>query len=284
MPESPEIASQVYWINKFVHDKEFYGIKNCGKYIFDPDEFTSSFRKPMQYIKSKGKVIFMQFHNIGVAIHHKMGGYFTLTKDKYCQVVFYFRGIGESKKTGMNITKLYLSNSRFGNFDICDSKIIQEKIDALKPDFIGDFRIDLSTWRRNIKQASKKRGIYDLLLSQKDICSGLGNYLCANILYRAKLHPKETLDKLTIDDIEQLYSICETTVKEYYDNHIIEIDKYIVAHPDFKINENGLSLDYATKHHDVYMQKTDPLGNQIKTLKLAGRTCHYSPTIQKLRK
>ena len=54
------------------------------------------------------------------------------------------------------------------------------------------------------------------LLKHQEYFSGIGNYLCNEVLYRARLHPNRVLGSLSNEDINLLFHTCLTTVAEAY--------------------------------------------------------------------
>ena len=126
------------------------------------------------------------------------------------------------------------------------------------------------------------------------IGSGLGNYLCSEILYKSKLSPYRTLKSLTRKDIDNLcYSIKYIIKLSYYNNsttyinsipkkfiesHKTEIDngKYPNYHSDIKFKKNQIF------EFEIYGKKIDKLGNEIYPDKIInkGRTTYWVKNIQ----
>src|SRR3989304_5872633 len=64
------------------------------------------------------------------------------------------------------------------------------------------------------------------LMNQKYF-SGLGLYLCCEILYLSKIKPDRILSELTDDEIKELFDVILTTVKRSYDSGGHTIKSYI---------------------------------------------------------
>ena len=110
----------------------------------------------------------------------------------------------------------------------------------------------------------KNKWIFDFLLEQKHV-SGIGNYLCNEILYASKVSPFRILEDLSEEDILNIY---ENALEIIYQSYMEQgpTDGYI---------EGGR---FQLK---VYQQSHDPLGNIVfKDTKSAERTIHYVPNIQ----
>lgn len=175
----------------------------------------------------------------------------------------------------------YFSDMRnFGTFKFStDKNALDKKLKTLSPDFLKDEDFDLSTIQKY------KEPIVKILMDQKKVGSGLGNYLTAEILYRAGISPHRHGNKLSDDDIDVLTYWIKYMVKLcYIDNHIgymvnlekeankIQRKKY---HPHIKIKDKEFQFL-------VYRQKVDPDGNKVKAEKIIdNRTTYWVPVVQK---
>lgn len=165
----------------------------------------------------------------------------------------------------------------FGTFKFTtDKKELESKINSLKPDFLKD-DFDLS----NITKY--KTPIVKLLMDQKKLGSGIGNYLSAEILYMAKLSPFRTGASLSKFDVENLiYAIKFMTKLSYINNKIgyMTIFKNIYIpqinyHPEIELG--GAQFKF-----NVYRQKKDPNGYLVEASKIIkGRTTYWVPSVQK---
>jgi formamidopyrimidine-DNA glycosylase len=197
-------------------------------------------------------------------------GMWSFSKPDYVKAVLIF----SNKKIA------YFSDMRnFGTFKFSnDKKALDKKILKLTPDFLKD-DFDLSGITKY------KTPVVKVLMDQTKMGSGLGNYLTAEILYRAKISPHRKCDKLSEKDIKNLtYWIKYMTKLSYTDNHIgymIDLEdeaehiprkKY---HPEIKLKNKDFQFE-------VYHQKTDPHGNPVKAEKIiSGRTTYWVPAVQK---
>ena len=59
-------------------------------------------------------------------------------------------------------------------------------------------------WFRTRVYKHYRKQLYTFLYDQA-ICSGIGNYLRADIMYKAKFHPKRTMHSLSESDIDTLW-------------------------------------------------------------------------------
>lgn len=179
----------------------------------------------------------------------------------------------------------YFSDMRnFGTFKFSnDQDALDKKIEELSPDFLKDEDFDLHRIQKY------KIPIVKILMDQKKIGSGIGNYLAAEILYRAKISPHRKGNTLTDEEIETLEYWIKYVIKlSYVDNRIgymvnledesqkIKRKKY---HPDIKLKEKTFKFL-------VYQKKEDPYGHKVKRDKIVGtgknmRTTFWVPVVQK---
>ncbi len=131
--------------------------------------------------------------------------------------------------------------------------------------------------------------IVTVLMDQKKIGSGIGNYLSAEILYRSKISPHRICKDITDNEIKILEYWIKYVVKlSYAHNKIgyminLEDDhhnvKKINYHPKIKLHENTFKFY-------VYRRKQDPFGNKVIGDKIVGsgvnkRTTYWVPSVQK---
>lgn len=182
----------------------------------------------------------------------------------------------------------------FGKVSIySDKSEIENKISLLAPDALKS-DIDDITFRTMVDKFNKSKPhaiLYKVLMDQtkkNGLFSGLGNYLVAEILYRAKISPLREIGTLTEkEQLKLLHSIKYTTKLSYYNNpsdylsnikqflkkhkkYLDENKKYPVYHKDIKLKDKVFEFN-------VYKRKTDKLGNIVKTNKtlVKGRTIYW---------
>ena len=123
-------------------------------------------------------------------------------------------------------------------------------------------------------------------MDQKKVCSGIGNYLVAEILYRDEISPHRLSDSLTDEEIKNLkYWIAYVVKLSYVANDIgyminlkNEKDKITRKnyHPEIKLKKSDQEFRF-----NVYKKKFDPLGNKVTAEKIiAGRTTYWVKKVQ----
>lgn len=189
----------------------------------------------------------------------------------------------------------YNDQLNFGTFNILDKKNYDKKLREIADDVLRtDETFDEFTAR--VKDLEKKHGsksILPILMNQKLLYSGIGNYLSVEILYRAKLSPYRTLKSLDKDDLKELYNSIRYVVKlSYYNNKT----GYRTHYGDYndkhkKLIEEGKVPDYLedVKLKDkefefkVYMREKDDKNRDVLADKKInkGRTTYWVPDYQK---
>lgn len=160
---------------------------------------------------------------------------------------------------------------------------LNKKLKQLGPDFLKDEDF-------NIKKVKKYDDpIVKILMQQGKIGSGIGNYLVAEILYRAKISPYRSGSSLTNRELKKLeYNIKYVVKLSYLDNetgYMINLKDELGKlkkknyHPEIVICDDCFEFL-------IYKKKQDPYGNPIKIAKIVKngksyRSTHWVPNIQK---
>jgi formamidopyrimidine-DNA glycosylase len=283
MPEGPEVALTAEILNKKLKNNILESIEFVsGRYgpgRTKPKGF-NSFEKnlPLKLTKvdSKGKFMWFEIKNPESkwTIWNTFGltGMWSFFKPQSERAVLTF-------KDG---TQVYYSDQRnFGTFIFSDDpEELEAKLDELAPDFLKTDDIDFE----QIQKINKS--IDAILTDQKKIGSGIGNYLVAEILYRAKLSPHRLGSSLDENEIKRLEYWTGYTIKLAYDSNDIgymvnlteEASKFkrIDFHPDIKLKKQ------TEFKFQVYRQKMDPHGNKVTAEKRPnGRSIYWVKAVQK---
>lgn len=289
MPEIAEIALTAEILEKNLKKKKLISFDFVsGRYTKrDPvgySDFCESLPLTLNRVDSRGKFLWFEFSDSSNNVWYVwntfgLTGMWSLANDddtpNYLRAQLIFKG-------GINANFSDMRN--FGTFKFSkNSNELNDKLDSLSPDFLkdDDFNLDNIT--------KYKTPIVKILMDQKKVGSGLGNYLVAEILYRAGISPHRLGSTLTKADIKNLTYWIKYVVKlSYIDNHtgyMINLDKEsskihrINYHPDIKLADK--TFDFL-----VYRKKTDPDGNPVKAEKIVGtgdnkRTTYWVPKVQK---
>lgn len=283
MPEIAEIAITAEIINsKFKKHTlvsfDFIG----GRYARNPpvnyDLFNEDLPMVLKNANSKGKFLFMSF------IGEKTNWYVWNTLGLSGRWSLNELPFSKAMLTFSDGSVLYFSDQRnFGTIKFSTDVVsLNKKLKELSPDLLKD-DFDLE------KITKYKIPVVKILLDQKKIGSGIGNYLSAEILYRAKISPHRLSSSLTKKEIKNLdYWIRYVIKLSYMDNHVgymmgldEEADKIKRKnyHPEIKLKDETFKFN-------VYRKKFDPKGNKVKADKIVGsgkqmRTTYWVPSVQK---
>jgi len=310
MPEGAEILLTSQFLNTKLKNKYITKMKILsGRYTHQTLVGKSLMKNKLKIIKvdSKGKFMWIELKdennkNIYIMNTFGMSGKWILNDESNNRIKFTI-----NNKVNLYLVDLYFNDIRnFGTIKITrDKKELDKKLDNLGIDLIKS-NMTLDKMIKHIiefiekKNESKRKtnnNIVKVLMTQdtKGIGSGIGNYLCAEILYRAKISPHRDITSLTDNEIKNLAkSIREILKRAYVNNqtpylaHLatfikshhsnIKKEKYKDYFPDIKLNKkNGLNFNFK-----VYNQKVDPFGNKVTKSNIYNdRITWYVPKIQK---
>lgn len=276
MPEVCEVALTAQILHQklrknIISDVEILGGRYSKKTFEGYEEMIQSLPLKIRKIDSVGKFLWFEFYG-----------------KKYLMNTFGLTGMwGFSKienaalKIKTNKHDIWFSDvRRFGTIQFTsDVKKIKDKILSLQPDLLKTDDFDLSLVKKS------KQKIIKILMDQKKIGSGIGNYLAAEILYRAKISPHRIGNSLSDEDLERL---------KYYIKYVIKLC-YLDNHTGYMVNlkdhlNNVERLDYhsdiilkeSTFKFRVYGKKLDPKGNEVIADKIiANRSTYWVPAVQK---
>lgn len=178
---------------------------------------------------------------------------------------------------------IYLDMRNFGTLKISrDPDLLQAKIDTLEPCLL-EGRLDVDRLTRY------RKPIVAVLMDQCAIGAGIGNYLAAEILYRAKIDPHRPGSSLTKRERQELSYWTAYLIKlAYYKNFHRLQDRPSVNLPQPQFREYHPEIEISTEHyvHHVYRQKEDPDGNPVQVAQIvkqgsAWRSTYWVPAVQK---
>ncbi len=295
MPESCEIRVISEYLNKVW----------TGKLIVslgwdDKSKFNKTGIKGIELVKvpcrvvgvfPRGKLIIIETVNSeGMTVYMVsqlgMEGKWIHTKDNYSNFRIYFGDLNQNR-TAYEITdRWYFSDSRhFGHFNVYSDLTEPGKshgpcllttalvakgtvrLEDLRPyQSISDLNYFTSKLRNGRLKAKQ---ICDFLMEQKHV-SGIGNYLRAEVFFRAKMDPRKLLSSFTDDDIIILYNAIMVQMVIAYEARGLTIKSYW----DPEGNAGKCPLQ-------AYNQTTDPMGNPVEKFKdKNNRMVHWVPAVQ----
>lgn len=215
-----------------------------------------------------------------------MEGKWIHAKEKHSNFRIYFGGLNRDKTKYEIHDKWYYDDSRhFGHFNVySDLTEIGKKhgpcllttalvgAGSIKSDDLRPYQpiTTLTEFKKKLQSGRiPTKHICDFLMEQKYF-SGVGNYLRAEILYRAKINPTKQLQSFSDDDITELYNSILAQMLIAYGARGLTIKSYW----DPEGNAGKCPLQ-------VYKRTTDPYGNPVEHFKDKGkRMVHWVPVIQ----
>ena len=285
MPEICEVALTAEILHRKLKNKVLTSIKFFGDtYKYGPNGtkpegynlFVKSLPLKIKKVDSRGKFLWFELTDDNITWYiwntFNLKGGWSLEDDTHKRAQFNFEN---------DVVAYYYDTLGWGTFKFSKSQEdLRKQLELLSPDFLKDDNFDLS----NITKYKSK--IVGVLMDQKKIGSGIGNYLVAEILYHAKISPHRKCNTLTNDEIKQLTYSIKYIIKICYmyggSKYMHKLEKElnklprIDYHPNIKIKKSDQKFMFM-----VYNEKTDPLGNPVKEEKIVGkRTTYWVPNVQ----
>lgn len=161
---------------------------------------------------------------------------------------------------------------RFGTLKfIFDVDEHQKKLGSLAPCvFDRNFSFDEFA-RRTKKHASKLIG--EVLMDQRALVAGVGNYLRAEILYAARINPFRSLESLSEIELSHVWSSMLHVTRTAYEAKGATFRTHL--------NVDG-SMGAYTDDMKVYGRRFDPLGNGVvRACDAKNRTLWWVPKVQR---
>ena len=265
MPEAPEIiiTSQqlLNEVNKTLSNVDIISGRYTHQTLLGYEELKFPYR--IKNVFTKGKFLWIELSkNTFIYITFGMTGEFSFEESKNTRIQF-----------TINNKKLnFIDPRNFGTIEFSTNKDkLQQKLNKLAPDVLRTIMTDTDIVNMiyEFNQTRKNKNLVKVLMDQNSVVSGIGNYLCAEILYDAKLNPHRETTSLTQQELLTLahsirkiskYAYCDNNIK-LYDFHIdIPVKKFIL---------------------NVYQQPYDKYGNKvIRDEIIKGRIIHWVDEVQ----
>jgi formamidopyrimidine-DNA glycosylase len=291
MPEGPEILLTAQYLLSKAKKRYINNVKIIsGKYTHMQLQGFSllSERLRIEDINSKGKFMWITLTSNNRIIYlmssFGMTGSWGFTQSNSTRLIFELEGAKTYKLC-------YDDPRNFGNIIVTDNLAVLEKkinslgIDLIQSDLTHKHMTEhLTEQIAHIKNSNRKNNnIVTVLMSQdinKGIGAGIGNYLCAEILYDAKISPHRDITDLSNSEIKLLAGSIRKIMKHAYVNNTTEymtrFGKFIASRyekiksgklPNYYSDIKLVNTEFRCK---VYGQKKDLLGNPVIGEKING--------------
>lgn len=211
----------------------------------------------------KGKLIFFMLENDSFVLNTLgMTGSWSQKETKHARIKLEF-------DTGLPV--YFLDSRNFGTLKFIRGRNnFLEKLDSLGPDMLSE-DVSVSLFQERLLKYPDKT-LPEVLMNQSVIC-GVGNYVKAEALWRARLSPHRKVESLSNSDFVNLNDSIKEVLRLAYKSRGASIRDYKDPNGD----DGDATLDFA-----VYGLKKDPMGNKIiKEDTMDGRTTHWAPDWQK---
>ena len=271
MPELPEVSRTAMSLNQRLQNSTINEINILsGRYIRhgNPkgyDEFITKLPAKVEKVDFRGKLILFHlidrdgmkwwiWNTLGMS-----GGWKSEhTKHGHVEIV---------STNG----KYYFTDARnFGTMKFVNSEVeTKRKVESMGPNHLND-AIDDATFKHRLMLKSDQT-LAEVLMNQ-GLIGGIGNYIKAEVLYRARLSPHRKVETLSDVDFSNLNAATEEVVKGSFANGGASIRTYSGME-----NEKG---DFPF-FFQVYGRKTCENGFEVvREQTLDGRTTWWCPDIQ----
>lgn len=223
-------------------------------------------------VKSYGKKVIMELSNNQYLITSLgMTGAWSYTNGNHNRVIIDL-GRSTGRLSTRTLTIYYQDARNFGNLYLTND--LKTYLSDLGPDiFLGrEVRdsITSQSWLGIFRNPKIKNWQICKAMMDQTIIAGVGNYLKAEILYRARLAPDRLVSDLQDNELETLRVCTMDIPREVYEYKGLTISTY--WSPD------GTRGSYPVK---VYKRETDDEGNEVVTDTFKdSRTTHWVPDLQ----
>jgi formamidopyrimidine-DNA glycosylase len=198
MPELPEVETFKRYLDKTSLKLLITGIQVIDNRILNTDEIhLREFLKSKRFESSTrhGKYLLVYLKPRYLVMHFGMSGdleYFDKNENppKFSKVIFQFNN-------GFNLA--YISIRMFGKVAIANS--IEE--------FIKDKKLGPDAYKMTLKEfeeaVQRRSAIAKNALLNQSFIAGIGNIYSDEILFRAKIHPKTSINSLSENKVKELF-------------------------------------------------------------------------------
>lgn len=227
MPEGPEIKLNWDLLNRLLAGKELVGLEFLsGKYVDKSSKFEKVLvghralvrELPLKVVDvgRRGKFIWWEMENgMVVGISFGMSGRFSQDGEaKHQRVEVDVRVEGDGVGGGEPF--YYVDARNFGSWQFWkDDSELKKKLDDLGFDILDDDNLKKEEVVTLFRKYDRQE-ITQALMSQK-VLAGVGNYIKAEALYRAKIWPYAKVSELSDSELWDLYRAAVEVAKASYE-------------------------------------------------------------------
>lgn len=292
MPEGPEVAQTAYELDAMLKGQSVVQVKILLP--LDRNRQLDCDKVPpfsqICGVRSRGKKIIFELFNCGCYFYWItsliMTGHWSLEKNEsvlqnsHVILAWQIAQVLDSTKQGNSVFNLiydeqwlvYSDYRRMGYNQVYSSfEELTKRLKDIGPDLLQD-SIDFNSYYNVINRIandrrSSEKQVCEFLMDQKYF-SGIGNYLMAEICYRAGIHPARKITSLERDEIERLWFLSLSVSRASLEAKGLTISDYSTP-----LGARG------TFNCCVYKEEFDPFGAPVETATFRnGRTSHFVPS------
>jgi len=279
MPEGPELARSRDFLRELLLGKELVGFElTGGRYAKEPPPGMADFgenwiRQGPTFIDGvdvKGKFMYWTLQPLGNVepwflwcTYGMSGMWTTQPADKHVAVTV---------TAGPPDRAVHFRDPRhFGTLKFVRGRgPLEKKLRTLGPDMLND-PPKFETFVQRLDERAD-RTLAEALMDQS-VVSGVGNYVKAESLYRARLSPHRVVNDVSVMEMAQLYDAVFGVMRDSYQSGGATIATY---------RQGDGGPGEAQERFVCYGRKVDPGGNPIVSEETKdGRTTWWCPTVQK---
>ena len=267
MPEAAEVAIIAEYYDFYLCNVPLLKVNILGgKFVKQPIKGLDQLQLPLTFerVSSKGKMITFHFKNSDVKMFVGLGmsGSFDTSRTTHSHVEFIL-DMFEPFPSAIYFTDM----RRFGNIVISTSDLSAK----LAPGILNG--ITENEFLRRCKKVNTIKDIRAVLMDQERVCSGIGNYVVAETLYRARVNPFRKFKDITEAELKLILKFAiEVATKAF--------ESYGMSFKDF-LNPDGQQGRYV-HFIQVYMKLVTPKGEQVVSQKDSqNRMVWWCPEVQK---
>lgn len=267
MPEGPECRIIVEGLHKLLVKKRILTATFIsGRYTKNEchgfNEFVKSLPLTVIDVKVKGKFIYVMFHD-GSFLWNTLGmsGRWTIREETHNRLVF---ELDDGSRIWFNDQRNF-GTLKFGALEVDTNK----KLASLGLDLLNEDH-DFITFRKRLKRKKNlKKTLAEVMMDQSNL-AGVGNYIKAEALYRARLSPHRNCESLTNDDLQKLQIAVQDVIQGSY-----------AARGATSQNYRDIDGNIGKFEKVVYKKSVCPLGHPVITdVTKDKRVTHWVPKVQ----
>jgi formamidopyrimidine-DNA glycosylase len=209
---------------------------NRGRERLDLSPLIASVNKRIVDFFTKGKeYFFILAEGRGIRAHHLMHGHWTFDQPENMNNTHYRLDFSpELDNQSPSKISLYFVNTRFGEFNIYSSpEQLIHAVNRLAPGFIGRFILSKQEWLDGLAKMKQTNILWKVVTDQKRLCSGIGNYLRAELFYYSGLHYLTRVGQISVEERAHIYDVFTYVINGHYRK---TLQKVIYKH---KFSPNG---------------------------------------------